>query len=45
AILGCLYLFWSLPSTTQGWFLVWNVLGVVVYVAYGRRNSRLAKVG
>ncbi|MFB9117221.1 amino acid permease [Xanthomonas arboricola pv. corylina] len=45
AILGCLHLFWSLPSTTQGWFLVWNVLGVVVYVAYGRRNSRLAKVG
>ena len=45
AILGCLYLFWSLPSTTQGWFLVWNALGVVVYLAYGRRNSRLGKVG
>ncbi|WP_159088817.1 APC family permease, partial [Xanthomonas fragariae] len=45
AISGCLYLFWSLPSKTQLWFLVWNVAGVVVYVAYGRRNSRLGKAG
>ncbi len=45
AILGCLYLFWSLPSNTQGWFLLWNALGVVVYLAYGRRNSRLNSAG
>ncbi|AKO06345.1 amino acid permease [Xanthomonas oryzae pv. oryzicola] len=45
AILGCLYLFWSLPSKTQGWFLLWNALGVVVYLAYGRRNSRLNSAG
>ncbi len=41
-VLGCLYLFTSLPHTTQLSFLVWNVIGVVVYLAYGRRHSRLA---
>ena len=41
-ILGCLYLFWSLPQRTQLWFLFWNVIGVVVYLAYSRRNSQLA---
>lgn len=43
AILGCVYLFWSLPQRTQLWFLAWNVIGVVAYLAYGRRNSVLAK--
>jgi basic amino acid/polyamine antiporter, APA family len=43
AILGCLYLFWSLPQKTQLWFLLWNAVGVVVYLAYARRNSLLAK--
>ncbi len=42
AILGCLYLFWSLPSKTQLWFCAWNALGVLAYLAYGRRHSRLA---
>ncbi|MDT4879829.1 putative amino acid permease YhdG [compost metagenome] len=45
AILGCLYLFWSLPQRTQLWFLVWNAVGIVVYLAYSRRNSMLAKGG
>ena len=43
AIFGCLYLFWSLPRTTQFWFLVWNAIGVVAYLAYGRRASLLAR--
>ena len=43
AIVGCLYLFWSLPRTTQFWFLVWNAIGVVAYLAYGRRSSLLAR--
>lgn len=43
AILGCLYLFWSLPHSTQKWFALWNVLGVVVYLIYSRRNSLLGK--
>ena len=43
AILGCLYLFWSLPQKTQLWFLLWNGLGVIAFLAYGRRNSLLAR--
>lgn len=31
AILGCLYLLWSLPTQTQTFFLVWNVIGLVGY--------------
>ena len=30
AILGCLYLFWSLPVQTQTYFLIWNVIGLAV---------------
>ncbi len=45
AIFGCLYLFWSLPQKTQLWFLLWNVLGIVAYVVYGRRGSVLGKRG
>lgn len=44
AILGCLYLFFSLPSRTQLWFLAWNVFGLVVYLLYSRRNAVLGKV-
>lgn len=41
AIAGCLYLFASLPATTQRWFVLWNALGLVAYLIYGRRHSRL----
>ncbi|MCC4596184.1 amino acid permease [Xanthomonas campestris pv. phormiicola] len=41
AIGGCLYLFWSLPHTTQKWFALWNAIGVVAYLLYGRRHSLL----
>ncbi|MEA1013169.1 amino acid permease [Sphingosinicella sp. LY1275] len=37
AILGCAYLFVSLPQQTQIWFLIWNVVGVAVYALYGAR--------
>ncbi len=36
AVFGCIYLFFSLPATTQLYFLYWNVLGVVIYFAYAR---------
>ena len=39
AVLGCLYLFASLPSKTQKYFLIWNAIGLVVYFAYGRARS------
>ncbi|MGN6113278.1 MAG: amino acid permease [Luteimonas sp.] len=43
AILGCAYLFASLPSRTQLWCVAWNAVGVLVYVLYARRNSLLAR--
>jgi len=43
AILGCAYLFWSLPARTQLWCLLWNALGLVVYALFSRRTSLLAK--
>jgi APA family basic amino acid/polyamine antiporter len=42
AIVGCIYLFFSLPMQTQLWFLVWNVAGLGVYFLYARRNARAA---
>jgi APA family basic amino acid/polyamine antiporter len=43
AIIGCAYLFWSLPEKTKLWCLLWNGLGLVVYLIYARRNSLLAR--
>jgi len=43
AALGCIYLFLSLPHTTQLYFLVWNVVGLVLYFLYSRRNALIAK--
>jgi APA family basic amino acid/polyamine antiporter len=45
AILGCLYLFSSLPTKTQLYFLYAHCIGVVVYLAFGIRNSVLAREG
>lgn len=42
AVIGCLYLFYSLAGITQLMFVAWNVAGVLVYLAYGRTRSRLA---
>ena len=41
AILGCLYLLFSLPGATIVRFCIWNAIGLVAYVAYGRRHSLL----
>lgn len=43
AILGCLYLFVSLPVKTQLWFGIWNAIGLVIYFAYARQKALLAK--
>jgi APA family basic amino acid/polyamine antiporter len=40
AILGCLYLFWSLPTKTRLFFLAWNVIGLAVYFILRRRTAR-----
>jgi len=43
AVLGCLYLLWSLPQATLLRFLGWNAIGLVVYLAYGRRHGLAAQ--
>jgi APA family basic amino acid/polyamine antiporter len=43
AVLGCLYLFISLPGIAQARFWVWTALGVIVYFLYGFRRSPLGK--
>ncbi|HJE22148.1 MAG TPA: amino acid permease [Methylorubrum populi] len=42
-ILGCGYLFFSLPSQTQSWFVIWNALGVAFYLLYGRQRAVIAE--
>ncbi|MGN6376121.1 MAG: amino acid permease [Sphingomonas sp.] len=43
AILGCIYLLISLPEKTLVRFVIWNVIGLVVYFLYGRSRSLLAR--
>jgi APA family basic amino acid/polyamine antiporter len=39
AIGGCAYLFYSLPQTTQLYFLIAHVVGLGIYLLYGSRRS------
>jgi basic amino acid/polyamine antiporter, APA family len=41
AILGCAYLFSSLPAATVYRFFLWNAIGLVVYFVYARHKSAL----
>ncbi|MDY6948777.1 MAG: amino acid permease [Pseudomonadota bacterium] len=43
AIIGCAYLFHSLPMVTKVTFLIWNAIGIAVYFAYARFQSVLAR--
>jgi APA family basic amino acid/polyamine antiporter len=43
AVLGCAYLFWSLPTVTKTRFCLWNVIGIGVYLLWARRNSLLER--
>lgn len=45
AILGCLYLLSSLPTTTIVRFIIWNIIGLAIYYAYGHRHSLMRKAG
>lgn len=42
-MVGCVVFFLSLRTSTQLWFLVWNVVGLLIYLVWSSRNSRLAK--
>src|SRR4029079_15859981 len=42
AVLTAACLMLTLPGATCVWFLVWRAIGVVIYLAYGARRSRLA---
>jgi basic amino acid/polyamine antiporter, APA family len=43
-IVFCLYLMASLPLETWLRFIVWMALGLVIYVVYGYRNSRVQQM-
>jgi basic amino acid/polyamine antiporter, APA family len=43
AVLACLVLMIMLPAATWWRFVIWMVLGLLVYFLYGRRKSRLAR--
>jgi len=43
SVLLCGYLMLNLTGETWERFLIWMALGIVVYAAYGRRHSRLAR--
>jgi APA family basic amino acid/polyamine antiporter len=43
AVAGSLFFIVSLPNLTIVRFVGWNVVGVLVYLAYGRKKSDLAK--
>ncbi|WP_226372584.1 amino acid permease [Allosphingosinicella flava] len=45
AILGCAYLFYSLPAKTQHYFLIAQVVGLAIYFLYGSRRSVAAGEG
>jgi basic amino acid/polyamine antiporter, APA family len=45
AIVTCLWLIWGLPSSNHWRFAVWLVLGLIIYLLYGRHRSRMAGPG
>lgn len=43
AVLGCIYLFFSLSGYTLALFAGWAVIGLVIYFAYSRRVSHVGR--
>jgi APA family basic amino acid/polyamine antiporter len=43
SIMGCLFLFSQLSEYTEALFVGWGVVGLVLYYAYSRKRSHLAK--
>jgi basic amino acid/polyamine antiporter, APA family len=42
-VAGCLFLFFNLPLAAMVVLPAWTAIGVVIYFAYSRRNSHMAK--
>jgi APA family basic amino acid/polyamine antiporter len=42
SLVGCGFLFFSLPPATQMTFVYWTIAGLVIYLLYGFRKSPLA---
>jgi basic amino acid/polyamine antiporter, APA family len=42
-ILGCAYLFYSLPQRTQIWFFGAQIAGLLIYFLYGARRSAVGR--
>ena len=43
SIIGCIVFFFSLKGVTQVGFLIWNLIGVAIYLLWSSKHSRLAK--
>ena len=43
AVIGCAYLFHGLGEQTVRFFLIWNAVGLGLYLVYGRVKSGMAK--
>ncbi|MGC4028716.1 MAG: amino acid permease [Steroidobacteraceae bacterium] len=43
AMIGCVVLFFSLGAYTVKLFVIWALIGLVMYAVYGRRRSNLAE--
>lgn len=40
-VFGCLFLFFNLPVSAMLFLPIWSVIGIVVYLGYGRRHSHV----
>jgi len=43
AVIGAIYLFFSLPTFTKTFFPVWAAIGLVIYFAYSRSRSHVGR--
>jgi APA family basic amino acid/polyamine antiporter len=43
-ILSCGYLMWNLPRQTWERLVIWMVIGLVIYFAYGKTHSKIGRV-